>query len=145
MGAMSDVVKHESGTPATRKARILLYSDDRNVREKVRFAVGPRTHGREIEWVETATHAAVMDRLDNERFDLVVLDGEAAKVGGMGIARQMKHELYECPPILLLVGRPGDAWLATWSEADAAVAHPLDPFAVRESVDQFFAPAAADA
>lgn len=145
MGAMSDVVKHESGAPATRKARILLYSDDSNVREKIRFAVGPSTHGREIEWIETATHAAVIDRLDHERFDLVVLDGEAAKVGGMGIARQMKHELYECPPILLLVGRPADAWLATWSEADAAVAHPLDPFVVRDAVDAFFAPAGADA
>lgn len=145
MGAMSDVVKHTSDTPAIRKARILLYSDDRNVREKIRFAVGPTTHGREIEWVETATHAAVIDRLDNERFDLVVLDGEAAKVGGMGIARQMRHELYECPPILLLVGRPADAWLATWSEADAAVAHPLDPFVVRDTVDSFFARAGADA
>ncbi|WP_062378243.1 response regulator transcription factor [Demequina pelophila] len=143
---MSDVAKHESGTtPAARRARILLYSDDRNVREKVRFAVGPRTHGREIDWVETATHAAVMGLLDAERFDLVILDGEAAKVGGMGICRQMKAEIYECPPVLLLVGRPGDAWLATWSEAEAAVSHPLDPFQVREAVDAFFAPADAEA
>lgn len=145
MGRMSDVVKHGSGDVDVRKARILLYSDDRNVREKVRFAVGPTTHGRPIEWVETATHAAVIDQLDGKPFDLVILDGEAAKVGGMGIARQMRAEMYTCPPILLLVGRPGDAWLATWSEADAAVAHPLDPFAVRESVDAFFAPAQADA
>ena len=103
-------------------ARILIYSDDVNVREKVRFAVGSTTHGRTIEWFETATHAAVQKALDTKTFDLVILDGEAAKVGGMGIARQMKHELYVCPPILLLVGRPADAWLATWSEADAAVA-----------------------
>ncbi len=143
MGAMSDVVKHESGDVAVRKARILLYSDDRNVREKVRFAVGPTTHGRPIEWTETATHAAVIDAVDSSEFDLVILDGEAAKVGGMAIARQMRHELYVLPPILLLVGRPGDAWLATWSEADAAVSHPLDPFAVRDAVDSFFAPATA--
>lgn len=145
MGAMSDVVKHESGELRVRGARVLLYSDDRNVREKVRFAVGPTTHGRPIEWIETATHDAVVAQLDRTTFDLVILDGEAAKVGGMGIARQMRNELYACPPILLLVGRPGDAWLATWSEADAAVAHPLDPFAVREAVDGLLAPAAADA
>jgi DNA-binding response OmpR family regulator len=138
---MSDVVKHESGEVSTRKARILVYSDDRNVRDKVRFAVGSATHGREIEWTESATHAAVIDLMDNETFDLVILDGEAAKSGGMGICRQMKHELYDCPPVLLLVGRPADAWLATWSEADAAVSHPLDPFVVREAVDEFFAPA----
>lgn len=142
---MSDVVKHESGDVSVRPARILLYSDDRNVREKVRFAVGPTTHGRPIAWVEAATHAAVTAQLDATTFDLVILDGEAAKVGGMGIARQMRHELYVCPPILLLVGRPGDAWLATWSEADAAVSHPLDPFAVRDAVDAFFVPADADA
>jgi len=140
---MSDVVTHEQAAPAPRPARILIYSDNLHVRENVRFAVGATTHGRPIEWTETATHAAVTKALDSTRFDLVILDGEAGKVGGMGICRQMKHELYDCPPVLLLVGRPGDAWLATWSEADAAVAHPLDPFVVREAVDEFFAPAAA--
>lgn len=134
MGAMSDLQTRDENALETATARILLYSDDRNVREKVRFAVGSTVEGREVEWLETATHAATIDALDNGSFDLVVLDAEAAKVGGMGIARQMKHELFSVPPILLLVGRPGDAWLATWSEADGAVAHPLDPFAVREAV-----------
>ena len=140
---MSDVVTHEESAPAPTAARILIYSDDRNVRENVRFAVGSATHGRPVQWTETATHDAVIGALDTASFDLVILDGEAAKSGGMGICRQMKHELYNCPPVLLLVGRPGDAWLATWSEADAAVSHPLDPFPVREAVDEFFAPAAA--
>lgn len=142
MGGMSDVAKHTDGAVNTAKAAILIYSDDKNVREKVRFAVGSSTHGRSIEWTETATHDATIGFLDKAKFDLVILDGEAAKSGGMGICRQMKHEYYDCPPVLLLVGRPGDAWLATWSEADAAVAHPLDPFVVRDAVDEFFAPAA---
>jgi len=135
------MVKHGSEAPAVRKARILVYSDDATVREKVRFAVGSTTHGRPIEWVETATHDAVIAHASGSAFDLMILDGEAAKSGGMGICRQLKHELYTCPPVLLLVGRAGDAWLATWSEADAAVAHPLDPFVVKEAVDAFFAPA----
>ena len=143
MARMSDLATHETAAPAPKPARILVYSDDLHVRESVRFAVGSSTHGRPVEWPETATHAGVLTALDTKEFDLVVLDGEAAKSGGMGIARQMKHELYECPPILLLVGRPSDAWLATWSEADAAVSHPLDPFAVREAIDEFFAPATA--
>ncbi|WNM25681.1 hypothetical protein RN607_06100 [Demequina capsici] len=131
---MSDLQTRDENALSTATARILLYSDDRNVREKVRFAVGSSIDGRELDWLETATHEATISALDAAAFDLVILDGEAAKVGGMGIARQMKHELFTCPPILLLVGRPGDAWLATWSEADAAVAHPLDPFVVREAV-----------
>ena len=144
MGGMTDVATTHDHDLTTLKARVLIYSDDRNVREKVRFAVGSTSHGRTIEWIETATHDATIAHLDAHRFDLVILDGEAAKSGGMGICRQMKHEFYDCPPVLLLVGRAGDAWLATWSEADAAVAHPLDPFAVREAVDEFFAPADAD-
>lgn len=138
MGGMSDLQTRHEGAVGTATARILLYSDDRNVRDKVRFAVGSTVADRAIEWTEAATHDATTTLLDEQTFDLVILDGEVAKVGGMGIARQMKHELYHCPPILLLVGRPGDAWLATWSEADAAVAHPLDPFAVREAVAEFF-------
>lgn len=142
MGVMSEVAKHTDGAVNTAKVSILIYSDDKNVREKVRFAVGSRTHGRTIEWFEAATHDATIGFLDTRTFDLVILDGEAAKSGGMGICRQMKHEYFNCPPVLLLVGRPGDAWLATWSEADAAVAHPLDPFVLRDAVDEFFEPAA---
>ena len=138
---MSDSVAKDKHAVALPKVRILLYSDDAQTRERVRFGVGPTSHGRPIAWVETATHDAVIAHADAGAFDLLILDGEAAKSGGMGICRQLKHELYVCPPVLLLVGRPGDAWLATWSEADAAVAHPLDPFHVKEAVDAFFAPA----
>jgi DNA-binding response OmpR family regulator len=132
--------------PASRKAlptvdaKILLYSDDRNVREAVRFAVGPRVGGREIRWTETATHAAVVSEAEKQAFDLLILDGEAAKSGGMGICRQLKHELRTCPPVLLIVGRRDDAWLATWSEADGAISHPIDPFEMKAAVEGFFTP-----
>ncbi|MCV7063842.1 hypothetical protein H7I76_33135, partial [Mycolicibacterium vaccae] len=36
--------------------------------------------------------------LDEGGFDLVILDGEAAPVGGMGIAKQLKDEIGHCPP-----------------------------------------------
>ena len=52
----------------------------------------------------------------------------------MGIAKQMKDEIYRCPPILVLTGRPQDAWLATWSRADGAVPHPIDPLQLAETV-----------
>ena len=65
--------------------------------------------------------------MDAGGIDLAVLDGEAVPAGGMGICRQLKDEIYRCPPVLVLIGRPQDAWLATWSRADAVVSHPLDP------------------
>jgi len=48
----------------------------------------------------------------------------------MGLAKQLKDEIAECPPILVLTGRPDDAWLASWSRAEAAVPHPIDPIAL---------------
>jgi hypothetical protein len=52
----------------------------------------------------------------------------------MGIAKQLKDELAHCPPVLVLTGRPDDAWLASWSRAEAAVPHPLDPIRLTETV-----------
>jgi hypothetical protein len=60
----------------------------------------------------------------------MVLDGEAQPAGGMGVSRQAKDEIYNCPPALLVIGRADDRWLATWSRADAVVSHPIDPVAL---------------
>jgi len=111
---------------------VLVYSDDRTTREKVRLAVGrrPAADLPQVEFLECATGPAVLKALDAGGVDVVVLDGEAAPVGGLGLARQIKDEIYRCPPVLVLIGRPQDAWLATWSRAEAAVPHPLDPVAV---------------
>ena len=72
--------------------------------------------------------------MDADRFDILVLDGEAAKVGGLGLAKQLKNEIFDCPPIIVLTGRPQDSWLAAWSQADLAVPHPLDPIALTSAV-----------
>ena len=116
--------------------RILLYSDDVDARAQVRLAVGRRLRhdAPEIEWVEVATAPAVIISTEAGGFDLLILDGEADKVGGMGLARQLKDEIYRCPPILVLTGRPQDAWLATWSRADAVVGHPIDPGQLADTV-----------
>ena len=116
--------------------RVLVYSDDRTTRDAVRFALGkrPAMDLPELEYVECATEPAVIKTMDAGGIDLAILDGEAVPAGGMGIARQLKDEIYRCPPLLVLIGRPQDAWLATWSRADAAVSHPLDPFRLAETV-----------
>jgi hypothetical protein len=48
----------------------------------------------------------------------------------MGVSRQAKDEIYNCPPVLLIIARADDGWLATWSKADAVVSHPIDPVAL---------------
>jgi DNA-binding response OmpR family regulator len=125
-----------AGEPAPLK--ILLYSDDRAVREAVRFALGTRPDPDlpPVEILEVATEPHVFRELDTGTVDVAILDGEAAPVGGMGICRQLKDEIFQAPPVLVLVGRAQDGWLATWSKADAVVAHPLDPMLVASSVAQ---------
>ena len=120
--------------------RVLVYSDDRDVRASVLAALGSRPHPDlpPIDYVEVATEPVVMQRLDDRRpghaIDLVILDGEAVPVGGIGIARQVKDEIFQAPPVLVLTGRPQDAWLATWSRADAVVSHPIQPLRLAETV-----------
>ncbi|KPH99449.1 hypothetical protein OK074_6033 [Actinobacteria bacterium OK074] len=110
-------------------ATVLVYSDDSNTRAQVRLAVGrrPAPDVPAVEFLECATPAAVVAELDKGGIDVCVLDGEAVPVGGMGVCRQIKDEVFGCPPVLLLMGRPQDAWLATWSRADAAVTLPVEP------------------
>jgi DNA-binding response OmpR family regulator len=116
--------------------KVLVYSDDATTRRQVLLALGSRPHPDlpELEYVEVATEPVVIQQLDSGRIDLAILDGEAVPAGGLGIARQLKDEIHNCPPLLVLTGRPQDAWLATWSRADAAVPQPLDPIQLAEVV-----------
>ncbi len=113
----------------TQTANVLLYSDDRTVREQVRLALGSRLAADlpEIEVREVATQPAVLWAMDAGDIDLVILDAEAVPAGGMGLAHQLKDEIPNCPPVLLLVARVADAWLATWSRAEAVSSYPIDP------------------
>ena len=95
--------------------RVLVYSDDASTREKVRLAIGRRPAA-DVPLVEMAgvRHRAGGHRSTSTRARSTspMLDGEAQPAGGMGIARQAKDEIHECPPICVLIGRRDDRWLA---------------------------------
>ena len=121
---------------STDALRILVYSDNARTREQVMRSLGTRLHPDlpELTYVEVATGPMVVRTMDEGGIDLAILDGEATPTGGMGIAKQLKDELDTCPPVLVLTGRPDDAWLASWSRAEAAVPHPLDPVVLGRTV-----------
>ena len=83
-----------------------MYSDDARSREQVRLALGKRMHPElsELSYVEVATGPMVIRQVENGGIDLAILDGEATPVGGMGIAKQLKDEIDDCPPIVVLTG-----------------------------------------
>lgn len=117
-------------------ARVVLYSDDADTRLAVRRAVGRRASKDTplVEWLEVATPDAMFAAVAAGGVDLLVLDGETAKVGGFGLAREVKDTYFDAPPVLLLVARAQDAWIAAWSQADATVPYPLKPMEVADTV-----------
>jgi len=121
---------------ATDALRILVYSNNAKTRQDVMLALGKRIHPDlpELSYVEVATGPMVIKQVDAGGIDLAILDGEATPEGGMGIAKQLKDEVAHCPPIVVLTGRPDDAWLASWSRAEAAVPHPVDPIQLGRTV-----------
>ena len=95
-----------AGTPSTpaadgvHRVRVLLYSDDITTRDAVRAAAGRRP-ARDVEvvsWQECATAEAVIEAMDAGGIDVAVLDGEATPMGGLGLCRQLKNEIFRCPP-----------------------------------------------
>ncbi|TDD79578.1 response regulator transcription factor [Actinomadura rubrisoli] len=116
--------------------KVLVYSDDANTRAQIRLAVGrrPAADLPQVEFVERATQPAVVERLDEGGIDVMIVDAEAQPAGGLGVCRQAKDEVYDCPPVLAVIARRDDGWLATWSRADAVVSLPLDPMALANAL-----------
>lgn len=116
--------------------KVVVYSHDSDTRERIRLAIGrrPAPDVPEADITEVATEPALFKLLNAGRVEVMVLDGEAQPAGGMGVCRQAKDEIHACPPVLLVIGRADDGWLATWSGAEAVVSHPIDPRALASAL-----------
>src|SRR3954470_19925176 len=115
---------------------VVVYSQHADVRSTVRTAVGrrPASELGRIDWVECANYSQLRNQLDSGHIDLVLLDGDAQPSGGIGLCRQFKNEITDCPPIMVLLERAQDRWLAAWSQADATLVRPLDPVVAARTV-----------
>lgn len=109
---------------------VLVYSDNSLVRAAIERSItpAPAPDIAPIVVKEFATADALKEYFaDKGRADLIIVDGEAAPVGGLGLAREIKDEIYGAPPIIGAIAREADRWLATWARLDAIVIHPIDP------------------
>jgi DNA-binding response OmpR family regulator len=114
---------------------VLLYSDDPRVRDRMRLAIGPRpARDLEVEFVDSDSYEQTVRLVDEYDVDLMVLDGEAQPAGGLGIARQIKDEIDDCPPTCVVIARAADRWLAAYAAVDATLVHPLDPVVTAQTV-----------
>lgn len=115
--------------------KVIVYSSDRVVREQIKLALGRKIAADlpEVVISEFATIPAALRTLDAESFDVAVFDGEAVP-GGMGLSHQIKDEIPDAPPVVMLIARAADAWLATWSRAEAISPYPVDPIRLPDDV-----------
>lgn len=119
-----------------RRLTVLVYASNEQTTDRVIRALGEHPSPEvTIDVVPIANAEAAVARLDAGGIDLAILDGEAAPSGGMGLARQIKDEIDSPPPVVLLVGRRDDAWLASWSRAEAVVPHPVDAMTLAAAVN----------
>jgi DNA-binding response OmpR family regulator len=115
---------------------VLVFSHRPEVREAIINAVGrrPAADVGRVHYVEAGAIAEVLAQVDAGGVHLMILDGEAQPTGGMGLCRQLKNEIAQCPPVIVAVQRRDDRWLAVWSQADAVIVHPLDPLVAAQTV-----------
>ncbi len=128
----------EPADPPARPVRtsvVLLYGDDPQVRDRMRLAIGTRpAAGLAVRFVEAATYDECVRLVDDVDVDVLVLDGESTPAGGLGIARQLKDEVPDCPPTCVVIARAADRWLAAYARVDATLVHPLDPITTGTTV-----------
>src|SRR5262249_32688587 len=121
--------------PAVSEHRVLLYSDDPQVRDHMRVAIGSRPAvDLAVTFLDASTYDEVIRLVGTTDGDLPGLGGEATPTGGLGIARQLKDELPDCPPRCVVIARAADRWLAAYAQAEATLEYPLDPVLTARTV-----------
>jgi DNA-binding response OmpR family regulator len=138
VGATMTVSTHHTPAgPAAKPAMytVLVYSDRPAVRDRIMQAIGTRpVAGTQVRFVEATTYDECVKTVDKVDVSLLVLDGEAQPAGGLGIARQLRDEVTDCPPICVVIARDADRWLAAYAKVDAVLVHPLDPMTTGRTV-----------
>lgn len=119
--------------------RILLVSPDPSSRDLMRIAVGSleRRLGEPLSFLDATdgkNGAAIGLREDP---DAVVADEIASRAGAFSLAKDLRGaaEPY-LGPIVILLERRQDEWLARWSGADAWFVKPVDPFELADRLVQ---------
>jgi len=109
--------------------KVLVVTQDSRVSLQVTTAL---VGDGEIALLEVRTPERALQQIDDVGgFDLVVADADTAPTGGFALAREIKARKRmgrDVPPIVLLIARAQDSYLSKWSEADAFVLKPADPF-----------------
>ena len=115
--------------------KILLVSGGPSVTAQVTTAL----LGEDFRYFEVRTPQAALKVLeDDPSYDLILADCDTHPTGGFFLAREVRLRSADgqpMPPLVLMIARAQDEYLARWSEADAWVLKPVDPFDLAETIE----------
>ncbi len=119
--------------------RVLLATDADWIHEEVDAALA----GDDISVVRVSQGAEVRPAVYAGDIDLVVLDLQIGNMGGMAACMDLRLDQSVDKlghvPVLMLLDRPVDSFLAARSDADGWVVKPLDPFSLRRAASALLA------
>jgi DNA-binding response OmpR family regulator len=113
---------------------ILIASDADAVHDKIQAVLaGPGTTIRSVR-----SGAEVLPEVQEERIDLVIVDLQMGNMGGMATCLDLRLEegagRVDHVPVLMLLDRRADVFLARRSGAEGWLLKPLDPIRLRRAV-----------
>lgn len=115
--------------------KILIVSGGPKVTSQITTAL----LGEDFTYVEVRTPQRALKVLEEDNsFDLILADCDTHPTGGFYLAREVRllvADGAELPPVVLLVSRPQDEYLARWAEADAWIVKPVDAFDLADVVE----------
>ena len=115
--------------------RVLVVADEAWARNDVHAALTSPT----FELVDHADPATAAQTAADHRVDAVVVDLQVAAMGGMAVARSVREKATvngsESIPVVLLLDRVADAFLAGRSSAAGWVVKPFTAQQLREAVE----------
>jgi DNA-binding response OmpR family regulator len=118
---------------------ILIAADATHIYEEIRSVVeGPDTT---VRWVQRGE--AVRDEMNRRPADLAIVDMQIGTMGGIAVCLDLRLESdagrIEPRPVLLVLDRRPDVFLARRSAAQGWIIKPLDPIRLRKAVSALLA------
>jgi CheY-like chemotaxis protein len=114
-------------------ARILVASDAPSVRRELASVTG----GPDIEVLEATSGPEVVEMVLDDPPDLVIVDMQMGNMGGMAVCLELRLEesYLDIPhvPVLMLLDRRPDVFLARRSGAEGWLVKPLEPLRIRRA------------
>lgn len=119
--------------------KVLIASDSQHVIDDVRAVLGQQ----DLDVREVHSGTEVSAAVAQDRPDLVVLDLQIGTMGGMAVCLDLRLEesggRLPHVPVLMLLDRRADVFLAQRSDAESWVVKPLDPLRLRRAIEQTLA------